>query len=216
MFSRLFYRQNEKIILLFLSGLYLLISSLYPLFNHPKKFTFYFGIFLDNFVPFTPYWIIPYIIWYAYIPLVGFIIFLNNRKFYLKLILSFNIGVLICFVIYSIFQTTVPRPDVIGTDIFSQLVRIIYKNDLPYNCFPSIHVLTTYLCMKVIKKVEEIKKNLKIFFIIIGWLINLSTLFVKQHVFLDLVSGILLATLVFNLVSGLVERFYSVEAKSKC
>lgn len=191
------FRKQHKWILLILTLVYVGLGAMYPLFNHPRPWTFYLGTFIDDWISFTPAWIVIYIVWYLYLPLIGVMILLKDRQMYFRWILSFVLGMVSCFVMYSIFQTTVPRPDVSSPGIFYQMVRMIYSNDLPYNCFPSIHVLTSTICIIVLGKLQAYSRSLKWGLITLGWLINLSTLFVKQHVFADLVSGVLLATGVY-------------------
>ncbi|MGQ0416263.1 phosphatase PAP2 family protein [Bacillus sp. HC-TM] len=104
-------------------------------------------------------------------------------------------GKLACFSIYYFWQTTVPRPTVVGTDVFSELVRYIYSIDQPVNCFPSIHVLTTFVIMLAAFKRRE--QHVFEYYILtfFGTLIILSTLFTKQHAFVDAVTGTLIGSL---------------------
>lgn len=72
------------------------------------------------------------------------------------------------------------RPTFVDDDILTKIVEIVYKNDKPYNRFPSLHVLTTYFVMNGISEVESNKK-ITLPVNITGVLIILSTLFVKQQ-----------------------------------
>ena len=125
---------------------------------------------------------------------------MKNRKNYYTSLISLNIGMLVCYIIYVIFQTTVPRPIITDSDILSKLVVMIYKYDNPFNCFPSMHVITTYIIMKGINHTENTMIT-SFLFNIIGILIIISTQFVKQHVVLDLIFAILLSEVIFRLVS---------------
>lgn len=196
----------EALVLMGLAVFYVAASAFYPYFNHPRPWTFSFVISIDRLIKFTPAWIVFYVIWYAYLPILGVMLFRQNRRLYLRWIMAMIIGIASCFAIYSIFQTTVPRPVVAGNDIFSAMVRTIYSNDKPYNCFPSIHVLTTFITMLAVSKLQDIRKIITGAAFIIGWLINFSTLFTKQHVFLDMMAGILLATLAFYVADALAEE----------
>ena len=51
-------------------------------------------------------------------------------------------GLLLCYSVYAIYQTTVPRPELIGSDWLLRTVQWVYRSDEPFNCFPSTHVLT--------------------------------------------------------------------------
>ncbi|MBZ9689742.1 phosphatase PAP2 family protein [Clostridium estertheticum] len=156
---------------------------------------------VDQTIPFLKIFILPYVTWYGYIAVGLIYLCMKNRKTYYTSLISLNIGLVICYIIYAIFQTTVPRPIVAGTDILSKLVNMIYKYDNPFNCFPSMHVTTTYIIMKGINGTEN---NIIISFIfnIIGILIIISTQFVKQHVVLDLVFAILLSEVIFRFINN--------------
>ena len=107
-----------------------------------------------------------------------------------------------CFIVYFFFQTTVPRPKLVGNDILTNIVRFVYNSDNPFNCFPSIHVLFSYVMIKGVKKSGS--KNLMVNGIIclISLLIILSTQFIKQHVILDLIFAILLAEGIYKAVDN--------------
>lgn len=207
------YGKERKWILVLFTVVYLALAAMYSLFNHPRPWTFYLGIFVDDWISFMPAWIVMYVIWYLYLPLIGLLLFVKDRQMYFRWILSFVLGMVSCFVIYSIFQTTVPRPDVSGPGLFYQMVRMVYSNDLPYNCFPSIHVLTSTISIIVLGKLQAYSRPLKAGLIVLGWLINFSTLFVKQHVFADLVSGVLLASCVYWASVRVGNRLYGANAR---
>lgn len=202
--ARLF-ADYEALFLIGLAMFYVGASAFYPYFNHPRPWTFSFVIFIDRLIKFSPAWIVFYVIWYAYLPLLGIFLFRKNRQLYLRWIIAMILGIGSSFFIYSVFQTTVPRPLVGGKDVFSAMVRIIYSNDQPYNCFPSIHVLTTFITMLAIGKLQDIRKIIAGGAFIVGWLINFSTLFTKQHVFADMLAGIALATLTFYIADAIAD-----------
>jgi membrane-associated phospholipid phosphatase len=103
---------------------------------------------------------------------------------------------LICFIVYFFFPTTVPRPNVPGTNLLQKLVLIIYGNDKPYNCFPSIHMMDTLLITLFVFKHNK-NLVLKISSAVICVSIYLSTWFVKQHSILDAVASTILAVILF-------------------
>ncbi|EPY03686.1 Ser/Thr and Tyr protein phosphatase (Dual specificity) [Paenibacillus alvei TS-15] len=106
-------------------------------------------------------------------------------------------GLILCYSVYYLFLTTVPRPDVNSNGLISSMVQFIYATDQPYNCFPSIHVLSSYIIIKAVMQCRQISRQLKSFIVIFCWFIITSTLFVKQHVLLDVAGGILLTELLY-------------------
>lgn len=108
-------------------------------------------------------------------------------------------GQAVCFVIYFLFQTTVPRPPVPGNDIWSQLVRSMYSFDNPFNAFPSIHVLTSYSLLKGCYDTPELSLFLRGTTGITSLFIIVSTLFLKQHTILDAIASIAIVNTLVNL-----------------
>ncbi|WP_330949341.1 phosphatase PAP2 family protein [Virgibacillus sp. MG-45] len=161
---------------------------------------------VDSYIPFIPIFVIPYIIWYAFI--FGYMIYFcfKDLKVYYHALITIVIGEVICFLFYIFFQTTVPRPVLAGNDWITSMVQFIYQNDEPYNCFPSIHVLTTYVIMLAFIQIK--KKHLfnTLFVHMMGILIILSTLFIKQHVVLDVIASIIIASVIHSFVVELATR----------
>ncbi|WP_125152582.1 phosphatase PAP2 family protein [Clostridium rectalis] len=175
-----------------------IINIFYGVLNNNERGAYIIATDFDKYTPFLKEFIIPYILWYPFIFFTLFYLCVKNKKVYYKTLISINIGLIVCYITYFFFQTTVPRPMLYGNDIFTKLTLIIYKLDKPFNCFPSIHVLTCYLVIKGI--LYDTNKPLKIIVCSISSIIILSTLFVKQHVLMDLVTAIIIGEIIFTLV----------------
>ncbi|GAA0084492.1 hypothetical protein UT300007_09310 [Clostridium sp. CTA-7] len=191
----------EKYNLSDLKGLDLIWCALFPLLNinyviassiaeNGKNLS----IALDKKIPFLSIFIFPYIYWYIYI-FVGLIfILLKNRRNYMRALLAISIGMCVCYLIYYLFPVEIVRPTIISNSLPNKLISIIYENDRPFNCFPSIHVLNTYIIMRYTSKKDN--KSWFYYTQAIGILIILSTLFIKQHFILDGIAGIFLGEVV--------------------
>ncbi len=169
----------------------------------------------DTAIPFIKYFALPYSIWifYIYVCLVYF--FFKDPTYYYRGLLTYIVCALVCYGIYSVFQTTVPRPVVTGSDPFSELMRYIYNRDKPFNCFPSIHCFSSYMVMRLVwTSGFRNKRNLML---ITGMssLIIMSTLFVKQHVIMDAIGGIVLVELMLPLVLLAERSFKSSRARQR-
>jgi len=182
---------------------YLSLMLIFPLFhiiykflNTPHGKVHNLSTVFDVNIPFVKVFIIPYITWYLFTYIIFFYIYLKNKKIYLRTIITYAACLVLSYSIFYFFQTTVPRPYLAENDIFTNLVRLIYKFDKPFNCFPSIHVLSCYLIIKSIKQLKNQNNFAKPFIYFICLLIILSTLFVKQHVLLDILCAILLVEVV--------------------
>ncbi|CCO08204.1 phosphatase PAP2 family protein [Desulforamulus hydrothermalis] len=176
------------------------VSIFYKILNNPGREVNSLVTHLDREIPFIKAFIIPYLGWYFFILYVLLYLCLKDKKTYYKTLLSYNLGLVVCYLFFFTYQTTVPRPQPAGDDILTYLVLTLYKIDQPYNCFPSIHCLTSYLMIKAINKSSFKSKFLYCGVTVCGVLIIISTLFVKQHAILDALAAILLADIIFKLV----------------
>ncbi|OPH61261.1 hypothetical protein BC351_15080 [Paenibacillus ferrarius] len=146
---------------------------------------------LDHLIPFIPVFIIPYLFWYPFIFGMFILLFLKDRIVYYRSLIALCAGLISCYLIYAAYQTTVPRPPIIDDGWLTGLVKLVYATDKPFNCFPSIHVLTSYIVLKASYRCSfERKARTAIF--IAAWSIIISTLFVKQHALLDIAGAVLL------------------------
>jgi membrane-associated phospholipid phosphatase len=154
-------------------------------------------IFLDKLIPFNEWFIIPYVFWYVYTFGMLLLLAYYDHKTYYKLLFSILIGMLVCFAIYVIYPSTVPRPVGLQPDsLLKKAVLIIYGNDKPYNCLPSIHMLDTLLItMFLFKHYKSLL--IKVSSGILCILIYMSTLFVKQHSVLDAVASTILGIILY-------------------
>ena len=178
------------------------VSIIYPLINYYRGGERIVETYIDKIIPFNKYFVIPYISWYVYVVLFMVIFCVINERTYYRLLISLSVGMIICYVTFYIFPTTVPRPTIITKDIFSRLVLSIYKNDNPYNCFPSVHVVNAMIVSIYVNREKKFNKLIKIISSLVAILIMISTMFIKQHVFLDVVSGIIVAYAVYMSVSS--------------
>ncbi|MHB1654107.1 MAG: phosphatase PAP2 family protein [Desulfitobacteriaceae bacterium] len=192
-----------------------LIDSIYLLLNHSNEHVYMLVTIFDKSIPFKQLFVVPYIAWFGLI-FVALILFMyRDIKLYIFSIISIILGLLISFIIFSLFQTTVPRPEILGDDIFSQLTKFIYTIDNPFNAFPSIHVLTSYI---IFLGCQQTKGHFpKISLVIQGVviLVILATLFLKQHTILDVLGGLILGGSLFKTVDWFEGAFYNKSKKLK-
>lgn len=202
-------RVKENILAASLMFLILPLNIFYIMLNSSKRGVHNLVTPVDNMIPFMRVFIIPYVAWYAFIFVTVIYLFFKDREVYYTTVISYNLGLIASYITFFFFQTTVPRPDIIGSDVLSKMVLAIYGADQPYNCFPSIHVLTSFLMVKALSA-SKIKSKLNLGIV---WLsavaIIISTLFVKQHVILDAVSGIVYADVIFRIVNTYGGRVFA-------
>lgn len=163
------------------------------------------AIGLDYLIPFVPEFVVPYVYWYIYVALGLVFILLQSRNRYMKTFLTLISGMCVCYVIFFIFPTEITRPQVSNEGIFNWIVQVVYKKDRPFNCFPSLHVLGTYIIMRYTKLSYS-----KVWFYytqIVGSLIILSTVFIKQHFVLDIIGAIILSELLIVIVQAVQDKY---------
>jgi membrane-associated phospholipid phosphatase len=185
----------------------LVIDIFYIVLNNGSREVHSLVTEFDRHTPFLKIFILPYMSWQAFLFLtLAYLCFKDLRTYYRTLI-TIDLSLLICDMIFLFYQTTVPRPVLVGEDWLTRLIRALYRSDQPYNCFPSIHVLTSYVLLKAIH-VSPVR-NVWNRWIVSSFAITiiLSTLFIKQHVLLDVIGGITIGGLVFTLV----DRFEHVQ-----
>lgn len=170
---------------------------------------------IDKHIPFIKYFVIFYLTYYFMpIILLWIVSFKDKNKFYLCIIAIF----ITCFlsnIVYCIYNVKAVRPDYINPNmsildirkfdhIFDYLVAKVYLIDPSgLNCLPSIHsALGVYMMILSISFDKE--KRINIFLTIIGVTSSLmcivSTVFIKQHYFIDTILGVLLAIIVYIIV----------------
>lgn len=212
---------NKKIEIKLLDLLWLIIIPIininYLITNILTKTGHNLTTLIDNKIKFNSIFIIPYVYWYIYV-IGGFIIILTqSRQNYMRVFLSLFLGLCICYIIYYLYPTEIMRPVVENNNIFNRLVNIIYLLDKPVNCFPSLHVLTTYFLMRYTKY----KYSKKVFYYtqIIGVLIIISTLYIKQHFLLDILGAIILCEVIMLFIKRIeskkIDRILDVPYKVK-
>ncbi|MBU3186123.1 phosphatase PAP2 family protein [Clostridium estertheticum] len=161
---------------------------------------------LDRSLPLIKIFIIPYMTLWFFLAFCFVYLCFKNRKVYYKIMITLFLCYVVAFITYYFFQTTVIRPIVTGNDILSKMILFTYNSDEPYNCFPSIHVITAYLAVKGINATNA-RKSIKIPVNIIGFLIIISTEFVKQHVIMDIFFAMFLCSGIYNLLIYLEQKY---------
>ena len=161
----------------------------YHLLNVPRESLHLMATAFDRSLPLIPAFSVPYLLYFPYLFFTAGDGILRSAE-WKRVGLSILLVQLIACAIYAAFQSYVPRPDVTGTDIFSTLLRFIYSSDRPYNTFPSLHtahsVVSLYWWRRLYPRWFGAATALTA-------LILLATVFLKQHVVVDVASGIVLA-----------------------
>ena len=152
----------------------------------------------DYRIPFCEYFIVPYLLWFPYVGVtaVYFTLFNKNRTEFYQFAVSMGIGMTLFLMISYLFPNghtlrpyTFPRDNV-----FTDLVKGLYKTDTSTNIMPSIHVFNSMMCCVAIWESKELRSLhvVRISALVLTVLIVLSTMFLKQHTILDVIAGLFL------------------------
>lgn len=167
---------------------------------------------IDEVIPFKIIAIIPYCMWYFLIFIIPYYYYKKDKELLSKYILSYISITLIANIIFILCPTTVNRPTITGNDILSNMAKIVfYVDNNPVNCFPSLHCAISFLWIIYASYMKNTNKYFKIIICIISILIIISTLFIKQHVFIDMIGGICITSIVIIIVNHLNELINKIK-----
>ena len=159
---------------------------------------------IDDIIPFTEAFIVPYLLWFLYVPAVFIYLFFKNKKEFYRYCIFLYTGMTLFLVVSTLYPNGhLLRPTSFGrNNIFIFATQFLYRADTATNIFPSLHVFNSIAAHMAITNTERLKNN---FWIRNGSLILmiaiiLSTMFLKQHSAADVISGIILGVVMDQLV----------------
>lgn len=160
--------------------------------------------FIDDYIPFCEVFIVPYLLWFAYIAAVILYFFFKDKDDYYRTCMFLFTGMTIFLIISTLFPNGHDlRPQIMPRDnIFTNMVSALYKTDTPTNLWPSIHVYNSLGAHFAIMKSThfENKKGIRIVSLILCVSIIFATVCLKQHSIFDVITGIIMALFMYLLV----------------
>lgn len=175
---------------------------------------------LDDKIPFCEYFILPYLLWFFYIAgtVLFFVFFNDDKKEYWNLLISLGVGMTLFLIVSYVYPNGLElRPSVFPREnIFTDLVRGLYKIDTPTNVLPSIHVYNSAAAFCAINSCRRLRSHKAIRFgtFLLTALIILSTMFLKQHSIYDVVTGLTLSVAAYIIIYRIPERAAAKERKN--
>ena len=162
---------------------------------------------LDDLIPVVPPFVTVYHFYMPVLLAIGFMLFyMGKDKDFYSYVTALFLGHIFGYITFYFFQTIITRPDIatLGDDVFSNMLKWTYSVDNNYSGFPSLHVTDMVIAMLMILHMDI--KRMKWPMLIFCFLIAISTVLIKQHVFLDIPGGILYGSLIFYLSRYLVGK----------
>ncbi len=162
-------------------------------------------LYIDRVVPFVGWTIWIYISVYVLIPFAYLVV--TKSEDYSAMLYSMLIATIIACVIFISYPTLINRPPLSGSPEDSARF-MLYMVDLPTNCFPSLHVALSLLAAFFIYKRHRLVGVVAFLW---AFFIAVSTITVKQHYFVDVIGGSVLA--IISLI--ITKRYLDTALKSR-
>lgn len=156
---------------------------------------------VDRLIPFMPefIWIYHSIFFQIFLVMVCFI---KDRELFFKTFWSCIACSTILFFFYTILPSFYPRVEFDVVSLSTQLVELTRTFDAAHNTFPSGHVTFSWLMFLALSKTRLARASTGLTSLFLLWAIgiSLSTLVIKQHFIVDVVSGCMLAFIIFYVI----------------
>ncbi|MFI5271966.1 MAG: phosphatase PAP2 family protein [Ktedonobacterales bacterium] len=184
----------------------------YELLNRPTAQVHLLQTPLDFALPVVPLLAFPYV---AYLPLALAVLValaLSSWPRFRTLALAFIILCVAADLCYVFFQTRVARPVVPGDDLASQLVRLVYAHDQPFNDLPSQHAGGALMLA-----VATLRWRRRVGLVVLPLAVAIiaSTVLIRQHSLIGAGAGLMLGAACYALALGLEAPHDSGELSRK-
>lgn len=145
---------------------------------------------VDNLVPFKTFFVYPYLFWIIMLIAVPYVIGLKDEKQFKKYIIAVYACSVISLLIFTIYPTIMQRPELIVNDFSDKLLSLSYRFSTPTKSAPSIHVALCTLFSLATLTSRKLNIFYKVIILLVSIIIIMSTMFVKQHYFIDVITGV--------------------------
>lgn len=159
---------------------------------------------LDDRIPFCEYFVIPYFCWFGYVAgFVVYFIFVDKESYWPMfwfLVTGMTLFLIVSFVYPNGHEL---RPTEFARDnVFTRMVANLYETDTATNILPSIHVYNSLGIHIAVRKSKRLSRHraVQIASEILCILIIMSTVFIKQHSMVDVISAFALAAVMYVLI----------------
>ena len=180
---------------------------------------------IDNHIPFIEVFVIPYFLWFVYVAVAIIFVFFNNKDDYYRTCIFLFTGMTAFLVISTLWPNGHHlRPYIMPRDnIFTQMIKGLYRTDTATNLWPSIHVYNSIGSHLAIAKSAYFKNKpiIRAASFILATSIILSTVFIKQHSVFDVLTAFGLAAIMylvvyrFDLLIALRHKLHSNRKKAR-
>jgi len=168
--------------------------------------------FIDNRIPVIAVFAVIYLYSYIFWICGPIAASLTKKRNFINYLVGLSAAYLVGFFIFLFCPTCMDRAAEGIMEIaarpgfFNGLLATIYGADgdaLAFNLFPSYHCLISLYCYLGVRKQPEISKGFRIYSLVMTVLICMSTVFTKQHYFIDIIGGLGISLLCYTVVNRL-------------
>lgn len=164
--------------------------------------------FLDDVIPFSEWFVIPYVGWYFLI-VVSLLYFAlynpQNFKNLQKFIMITQIVAMAAYIIFPTRQDLRPT-EFVNDNILTDIVKYLYAFDTNTGVCPSLHVAYSLGIASTWMKEKSASKWVKALIVLLCALICISVSFVKQHSVVDIFAALPVGLLAEIIVFGKTYR----------
>ena len=159
---------------------------------------------LDDYIPFCEYFVIPYFLWFGYVAWAFLYFGFHDRTDFCKLCAFLFTGM----TVFLLISTFYPNGHYLRPQYFTHhnfctmLVDQLYATDTATNLFPSIHVYNSLGVHLAVCESKEFKnhKTVRLLSGVLMVSIVLATMFLKQHSVFDVITGFVMAAVMYSFV----------------
>ncbi len=160
------------------------------------------------FAPFVVIYLFSYVFWICGPIAVS----VTDKKHFINYIIGLSAAYVVGFLIFVFGPTYMDRNAEHLMEIaarpgfFNGLLATVYGNDgsdVAFNLFPSYHCLISLYCYLGVRHRPEVALWFRIYSLVMTVLICLSTVFTKQHYFMDMPAGLLISVVCYAVVGKL-------------
>jgi len=202
--------------LIFAILLYFIKAMLYVVCASIDVKPHYIHMAIDDKIPFIKYFFVFYFTYYFLPQILLWLLSFYDKRKYFRVFIAFSIACLLSYVVFCFYNVVMIRQPGYGAGyefpfsevdsisrFFDYCMNYIYNHDpTAKNCLPSIHAIagvTMAIIGIFIPSVD--KKRMPVWIMVIAIVCGigcvLSTVFIKQHYFIDVVVGSLLMALCY-------------------
>jgi membrane-associated phospholipid phosphatase len=170
---------------------------------------------LDDKIPFIEQFVIAYAVWFPAIWGTGLYLLFRDPDPFRRYVWSLIIGYSFSLAVYFIFPNgqNLRPASFEHTNIFTDAVRAFYTSDTNTNVLPSMHVIGASAVVFAVFDSKKLRRPwLCVTSVIVTVMIDLSTVFIKQHSILDVWAGLAVSAAVYIIVYGVIRKRQSKKA----